>query len=276
MRISRDEHATILRLREEGWNYCAIARRLGRARSSIRSVALRREKPTIQIPERVFWYFVGLVASDGCLSRDGRHVVITSADKQHLEELAVAMNLPCRVAGNKNVFRLQWGRTSLYQLLIAVGLTPAKSLTIGPLAVPNDGFADFLRGMIDGDGNIRRWRHPSNGREQWTVRIYSASLPFVQWLREMVDRLWRVSGRIHKETLGRVNPLYTLKFGKLASRVVLEQCHYGDGFALRRKRELALRCIATPVGWSRSKTIQDQARWNTWTCRRGGFSISTR
>jgi hypothetical protein len=35
-----------------------------------------------------------------------------------------------------------------------IGLTPAKSLTLGPLSVPDEYFADFFRGCIDGDGTM--------------------------------------------------------------------------------------------------------------------------
>jgi hypothetical protein len=38
--------------------------------------------------------------------------------------------------------------------LAEVGLTPAKSLTLGPLTVPDENFADFFRGCLDGDGSI--------------------------------------------------------------------------------------------------------------------------
>ncbi len=40
--------------------------------------------------------------------------------------------------------------------LAEIGLTPAKSKTIGALAVPKAMFIPFLRGVIDGDGSIRR------------------------------------------------------------------------------------------------------------------------
>ncbi len=32
---------------------------------------------------------------------------------------------------------------------------------------------DFLRGVIDGDGNISTWIHRTNHNRQWCLRIYS-------------------------------------------------------------------------------------------------------
>ena len=50
--------------------------------------------------------------------------------------------------------RLQWRDRELYGWLTDIGLTPRKSLTLGPLTVPDEYFADFFRGCIDGDGTI--------------------------------------------------------------------------------------------------------------------------
>jgi len=49
---------------------------------------------------------------------------------------------------------LAWSDRRFYDWLANVGLTPAKSLTLGPLAVPDEYFADFFRGCVDGDGSI--------------------------------------------------------------------------------------------------------------------------
>ena len=47
-----------------------------------------------------------------------------------------------------------WYDRSLYEWLFEIGLTPAKSLTLRPVSVPDEYFADFFRGCIDGDGTI--------------------------------------------------------------------------------------------------------------------------
>ena len=149
---------------------------------------------------------------------------------------------------------------------MVIGLTPRKSLTIGRLFVPESYFHDFLRGAIDGDGNIRRWRHPTNGREQWTVRLVGCSEPFLRWIQGQVRTLWQVEGRIHAEaprTPAR-HTKYTLKFGKLAAKVILGECYYVGALALERKQRLALECAKVTVGWKKSKTVRDSARWAAW------------
>ena len=231
-----------------------------------------KPKP-FECPEPVFWYLVGLIASDGCLSSDGRHIDITSKDRDCLEQIRKAASLSCRV-GQKNkrgvsiCHHLQIGSRVLYDRLLAIGLTPKKSLTLGPLQVPDSVFHDFLRGVIDGDGGIRRWQHPSNGREQWTLRISSASHPFATWLETTIARLWRVHGRVHSEQRGRHHILYKLKYGKLAARVLIEKCYYRGALSLERKQMLAEQCTTVSVGWSKSKTVEEAHNWDGWTYTR--------
>jgi len=128
---------------------------------------------------------VGLIATDGCLINNGRAAVITAKDKKFLMKIRGALGFQCGIRRKRGFsgtfgYDLRIGRKLFYTKLLQIGLTPRKSLTIGKLDVPDAGLGDFLRGVIDGDGNIRRWKHPSNNREQWAVRIVSASIPFLQ------------------------------------------------------------------------------------------------
>lgn len=220
--------------------------------------------------ENLFWYLVGLIATDGSLSVDGRHIDITSSAPEHLEQIRIALGLCCRVRpkwsgyGSRG-FHLQIGSVDLYQKLRRIGLTARKSLTLGQLGVPDRHFGDFLRGVVDGDGGIRRWIHPTNGREQWVIRIVGASRPFLAWIQSTVERLWQARGVTHVQVRKTPHhPLYTLQYGKLAARVILTECYYPGALALERKRALAVHCVAVPVGWSQSKTVDDLDRWRNW------------
>ena len=148
-------------------------------------------------------------------------------------------------------YHIQIGNKSLYECLLSIGLTPNKSLTLGALAVPDSYFADFLRGVIDGDGCIRSWAHPSNKREQWSLRIYSGSREFVDWLKNVAGERLKVSGKIHKNT----SSTLALKYGKMAAKVILEQCYYKNCLGLDRKIKLAKECVGSYKGWSISKTM---------------------
>ena len=226
-----------------------------------------------ECPEPVFWYLVGLIASDGCLGRDGRGINVTAKERAFLAQVKTAIGSRGSISQKSSgagrlAYQLQFKSRDLWHRLWQIGLTPKKSLTIGPLRVPDEGFSDFLRGVIDGDGNIRRWRHPTNGREQWALRIYGCSRPFLDWLRGTAKRLWRLEGAMCVErgnTQVRRHTKYTLKFGKIAAKVILAECYYPNAVALERKRKLAMKCVSVPVGWSKSKTVHDSKRWRSWS-----------
>ena len=210
----------------------------------------------LNIQEADLWYAVGLITTDGCLSSDGRHIDITSAHREYLENVRLKMGLKCRVgiklrrdAPGEN-FRIQFANKNFYEFLTNIGLTPKKSLTLGPLRIPESYYADFFRGVIDGDGNILNWVHPSNGVEQWSLRVYSAAPLFIAWLKSTAEASFCVKGKLHRD-----RNIFVLKFGKLAAKRVLSCCYAGSSLYLERKMKLAQRCIASTSGWSKSHTL---------------------
>jgi len=124
-------------------------------------MANRRKELNITGPN--LWYLVGLITGDGCLSSDGRHVDITSKDKEFLKGLRDNFRLVNKIGiknkgTHKQAFRIQISNKNFYEFPLSVGLLPNKSLIVGSLEVPRERFVDFLRGLIDGDGCIRAGR----------------------------------------------------------------------------------------------------------------------
>lgn len=207
------------------------------------------------------WYLVGLITSDGNLSKDGRHVDVTSKERNFLESLVEKFKIPNRVCiknkgTNKEAYRIQISNKNFYEFLVSIGLMPNKSLIINKVKVPGKYFVDFLRGLIDGDGSIRSWRHPTNFHEQWSLRIYSGSKTFINWLQFTIEEFLGCKGRIHSELKpGWENAVYTLKYGKMTAKRILQNCYYNNAFGLDRKRKLANRCSKILSGWCKSKTL---------------------
>lgn len=204
------------------------------------------------------WYLVGLITSDGNMSKDGRHINITSKDYAFLDDFRNAYGLTNKI-GTKNkgkinqAYQIQLANIDFYNFLLSIGLSPNKSLVQKDLFVPECYFGDFLRGLIDGDGSIRNWLHPENLREQWTLRISSGSRDFLKWLKDKIEKIFRVKGRIHQEN--KKGTSFRLKYGKLAAMIILEKSYCKDVFSLNRKAELADKCINSYKGWERSKTV---------------------
>ena len=148
-------------------------------------------------------YGLGLLASDGCLSGDGRHIEFTSKDSELVEHIKTCFGWPQRISRkgsgtsgtSKPYFRVQCGNVVHYRWLLSLGLTPHKSLTLGRLRIPDSFFAHFLRGHLDGDGNITTYQDPVFlDSLRLYVRFYSGSQAFLDWLQDTIRRLWCLRG----------------------------------------------------------------------------------
>lgn len=204
------------------------------------------------------WYLVGLIASDGCLYNDGRHLNIVSAERDFLEEVKFLCLIPQRIGtklskDGRRAYQIQIGSVVFYRYLCSIGLMPNKSKILGPIAVPERYFCEFLRGVIDGDGCLRRWIHPTNHREQWSVRIYSAAHDFITWLQRKIEDQLGAYGKIFRGKSG----CYALKFGKMAGIRIARKCYIETSslLFLHRKYCLARALALSAPKWSRSKTV---------------------
>jgi hypothetical protein len=148
-----------------------------------------------------FAYAIGLITTDGNLSKNGRSVNFTSKD----EELATTfktclgisnkIGLKCRGGSKeKKYFFVQCGDRNFYDFLLSIGLMPAKSKILGELKIPKEYFADFFRGCIDGDGSIGFFSHPESRHPQLKLRLHSASLKFVEWIKLQIQDIVGIQG----------------------------------------------------------------------------------
>ncbi len=131
---------------------------------------------------------------------------------------------------------LQFGSRTFYDFLLSIGLTPAKSKTLQALKIPDPYFADFLRGCLDGDGNIYVFHHTESRRAQLALRLVSASPDFLQWLRQEVAHRFGVRrGSNQKATRS-----FVLQYGKEDSVHIFRMIYYqGVWPFLSRKRAVA-------------------------------------
>ena len=148
-------------------------------------------------------YCVGLLATDGCLYNDGRHISFVSADIQLVELFKNLLKLSNRISyknsgsSGKKCPHIQFGSVVFYKWLIEIGLTPRKSLTLGPINMPQKYFMDFTRGCFDGDGSIysymdSRWANS----HMFYVSFASASKTFVNWFRNEIHNIIGIQGHI--------------------------------------------------------------------------------
>jgi len=214
------------------------------------------------------WYIIGLIVTDGNLSGDGRHVSITSKDKDLLVAVKSALHLDSKLGtkarggeSEKKYSVLQFSDVAFYRYLKSIGIHPKKSLTLKSVSVPGDYFKDFLRGVIDGDGSIHMWVHKTNKHIQWCLRITSGAPLFANWIHKKIQRHYSVVGKIYSYKFkGKKNPICIVKFGKVAAKIILKSTYYVDCLSLKRKLLKVQKCLNDKDGWKGYGEMINNAR----------------
>jgi hypothetical protein len=187
-------------------------------------------------------YAVGLIATDGKLSSDGRHISYTTKDLQLAETYKRALNITNKIGRKsrggeleKKYLVVQFGDVIFYEFLLAIGLTPHKSKTLGIIKVSARYFFDFLRGCIDGDGSIGTNRHPESQHLQLKVRLVSGSYQFLEWIKITTEK------RGLRCSISKSKSVWVLSYGKDSSVKLLKKMYnrHADGLFLQRKYESA-------------------------------------
>lgn len=218
-------------------------------------------------------YLVGLIVTDGNLSKDGRHIIFRSSDYPLLETVVKCLGITrpnpikkTKPALNswtkKTSYRIQYGNVKLYRWLLNLGLFPAKTYTLGEIKVPDQFFMDFLRGHLDGDGTVRTYMDGYNiyrGRQYTNYRLMtsfiSASQDHIFWLRSKIISLTGCYGSIfiNKKNSKRVGaPIWVLKFSKKEWIKLLKYIYYKPSLpCLERKMTKATEGITQALNVTR-------------------------
>jgi len=205
-------------------------------------------------------YAVGLITGDGSLSSDGRHIAFTSCDLELIEAFRRCPGLSNRIAevsksdiSVQTVYRVQFGDAIFYQWLLDVGLMPDKAHRLGALNIPDESFADFLRGYLDTDGgfNVYTDRYHTYKGKQYVyyclyTRFTSASQRYLRWLQRRLTCLLGTRGALFKGSGAGVKDTvrWKLSYAKGDSiRLVRWMYYRPDVPCLRRKRALVSRYL---------------------------------
>jgi hypothetical protein len=221
--------------------------------------------PRNKLPDKDFeWtsklaYAIGLLTTDGNLSKDGVHLEFTSKDKELVETFRKCLGLKNKIGlkssgryREKKYFRVQFGNAVFYRWLQRIGLCPNKTGKLGELKIPDKYFRDFLRGHLDGDGDIdvykdyyNTFKNPKYIYDRIFVRFRSASRKHMKWLRSKIFNILSIKGHLNGE--GRNSSkttMWILKFGKKDSLKLLSWLYYSPNVpSLKRKRKIAERFI---------------------------------
>ncbi|MDO8584946.1 MAG: LAGLIDADG family homing endonuclease [bacterium] len=177
-------------------------------------------------------YGIGLIASDGNVHKNGKGILFKSAEEELMlkfrDALGITNNIGRSARGGeseKKYYYTQFSSVAFWRFLNSIGITPAKSKTIKSVAVPNQFFPDFLRGLFDGDGTFysswdKRWPRSF----VFQASFASASYPFVWWLKEMLADKYGMKGFIRKGA-----GVYNLRYVKGDSKKLFSAMYYKPG-----------------------------------------------
>jgi hypothetical protein len=196
-------------------------------------------------------YAAGLIATDGSLSIDGRHIDLTSKDREQLDNFMRCIGREVTISTKKGRYsnqvymRLQLSDVTLYEFFVSIGLTPKKSHTIGKIIVPDKYFFDFLRGHHDGDGSFHSYLDPRwKNSFMFYLSFISASRAHVEWIRENITRLAGVQGHF---STAQSSCVVQLRYAKKEAIQILQRMYpTHEVICLSRKRlkiEAALRIV---------------------------------
>ncbi len=199
-------------------------------------------------------YAVGLIATDGYISKDNRHVTLTSSDYEQLITFKECLGKnnnptinPASKISKKVSYRIQIGDVVLLEWLKSIGINNKKSLTIGPIKMPNRFLRDFVRGSLDGDGHVRSYidkyncyKNPKYIYKRLFIFLSSASMRHITWIRSKISEILKINGSFQyvksKSQLGK-NYIYSIKYSTKEATKLAKWIYYSsDVPCLKRKR----------------------------------------
>jgi len=204
-------------------------------------------------------YIVGLITTDGNLSKDKRHIFFTTGDHQLMDTFKNCLGIKNRVrsalereSSKKQTYRVSFGNRRFYVWLENIGLMPNKTYNLGKINVPKKYFRDFLRGHLDGDGSVFTYtdRYMEYKGKRYTYqRLYTAfhsiSFEHLKWLQTNIKEIIKIKGALAYYTKkDRKMKMWKLRFAKKDSLKLLSWLYYKPNLpCLYRKRKIAERFL---------------------------------
>jgi DNA-binding CsgD family transcriptional regulator len=184
-------------------------------------------------------YWLGFLSADGAIFEDRVTLGLQELDYQHIEKFKNFLNSEnlkiCKTIKNTKLkkyigYRVAFRNKEVVSFLNNLGITCKKSLTLNINLKINK---DFLRGVIDGDGYIRK--------KGYEISIASGSKIFAKQLKNSINELFKINAKIYKSIKYSKNPKYTISIlGKNNVKTVLTELYTNADIYLERKYLTAL------------------------------------
>jgi len=169
-------------------------------------------------------YVLGFIFADGSLSEGKRRhprskttsrcpaCTITQDSPEILGKIKALMSCNKRLYKRKNwprgyLYVLQVDNEEIYEDLLKLGLTPAKSKIVKFPEIPPEYIHHFIRGCWDGDGSV----YPNPSHKKIAASFVSGSEEFIEKMLFHLEKAGLPKRKIYKDK--RVEGYY-FKFGK--------------------------------------------------------------
>ncbi len=212
-----------------------IARRLGIGKSTVnrwsKEIGLYFEKHTVNETffdnlSEISTYVLGYIFADGCVTWNSNkgyyNLTITSSEKdvEHLERIRYLLECtkPLLYASKTKSYRLIVNNKEICKKLMSLGVVPRKSLIMQFPVVPKEFIRHFIRGVIDGDGNVRYVNR--NRSPYFEITIASGSKLFLQKLSEIIDKEIKIAVDMRKIGQNTYNLQYSCSKGKELAKYI--------------------------------------------------------
>lgn len=170
-----------------------------------------------------FSYALGLIVTDGSVSKNGRHICFVSKDIEQIQNFLDALCITTPIAftmsgySGRKTPRVQFSDRLFSDFLKNIGIAPNKSKTIGSIEIPDRYFFDFLRGHLDGDGTVYSYWDPRwKSSFMFYTSFISASKQHIAWIQHNIERLAGLTGHISTTKKGTVIQLRYAKRDSLS------------------------------------------------------------
>ena len=199
-----------------------------------------------------FAYAIGLIVTDGNLSRQGHCISFVSKDLEQVSNFNKCLEINIKIgihhsgSTTNKARRIQFKDVLFFIFLNSIGIFPAKSKTIEGVKIPKKYFFDYLRGCFDGDGSIysywdKRWKSSF----MFYLSFTSASKTHIDWLQNEIFKFLKIKGHITKDGKGSV---FQLKYAKADSLKIIKKMYKNKDVICLGRKKLKIKNILAIVG----------------------------
>jgi len=157
-------------------------------------------------------YVLGFFIADGCLSlakgRPGNPYTfsITSKDLELLENIKKTLGSEYKISrklggSGQTAYQIQVRNLAIAYDVMNLGIFPRKTYNLKPVKVPEEYFADFVRGFFDGDGSV--YLYNVNNTPQIKSSFVCTSLAFITDFNMRLCRALNIPEKSIHQTIGK-------------------------------------------------------------------------